>query len=123
LVPQPAVHAIAVGAGFHGQDQPPRLDIKKPPLLKENTDHRAFMRWKPLWENYVRLVQLKTRPRNVQVGMFWESCSTGFLKIVNNSVGVKIETTRPLNEVLQLIEEYLRGLRSQHFDMRDLLSI
>jgi len=116
------VGAVA-GAEAVGDNRLPRLDIKKPPILKENTDHRAFMRWKPLWENYTQLVQLPTRPRNVQVGMFWECCSPGFLRTVNNSIGVKVDTNRPLQEVHELIERYLRSLRSRHMDMRDLLAI
>jgi hypothetical protein len=77
----------------------PKLDIKKPPVLEENTDHRAFLRWKPLWYNYARLVDMEHHSREVQVGLFWECCSSGFLRIVNNSVGIKTDTNRPLNEV------------------------
>jgi hypothetical protein len=55
--------------------------------------------------------------------MFWECCSPGFLKTVNNSVGVKVDTNRPLEEVLELIERYLRSLQSRHMDMRDLLAV
>ncbi|XP_059096764.1 uncharacterized protein LOC131891250 [Tigriopus californicus] len=109
----------------HGQTTPglPRIDAKRPPVLQEDTDHKAFTRWRPLWNNYSRLTFLDQRDQAIQVGLFWECCSGGFLRIVNHSLGIRTDTGRPVKEILDLIEDHLRSLRNVHLDMRDLLAV
>ncbi|XP_059087688.1 uncharacterized protein LOC131884068 [Tigriopus californicus] len=101
----------------------PRLDAKKPPLLQEDTDHKVFTRWRPLWDNYSLLIYLDQRDQLTQVGLFWECCSSGFLSIIQHSLGIKTNTGRTVVEILDLIEEHLRSLRNIHLDMRDLLAV
>ena len=101
----------------------PKIEIKKPPTLEEDTDHRAFARWRPLWDNYAKLVELDKRVNGVQVGLFWECCSSGFLRIVNHGIGIKTGTNRTVEEVLDMINDHLRSLRNPHLDMRDLLQV
>ena len=106
-----------------GQAQLPKFEAKKPPTLNEDIDHRAFIRWRPLWQNYSNLISLTRRPREVQVGIFWECCSPGFLRIVNHGLGIKADTGRTVVEIMDIVERHLRSLRSQHLDMRDLLAV
>lgn len=101
----------------------PKTVAKKPPMLEEDLDHKDFTRWRPLWNNYSRLIYLDQRDRSIQVGLFWECCSSGFLRLVNHSIGIQMETGRSVNEILDLIEEHLRSLRNVHLDMRDLLAV
>ncbi|XP_059095941.1 uncharacterized protein LOC131890587 [Tigriopus californicus] len=101
----------------------PKVDAKKPPILHEDTNHKVFTRWRPLWVNYARLTSLDQRDQAIQVGLFWECCSPGFLKIIVHSLGIKMETGRPVTEILDLLEDHLRSLRNVHLDMRDLLAV
>ena len=105
------------------EPQLPRLDIKRPPTLEEDTDYRTFFRWRPLWDNYAKMVYLDKRDRPIQISVFWECCSPGFLRIVNHSVGIKADTGRTIDEILTLIEAHLKRLRNHHLDLRDLLSV
>lgn len=101
----------------------PKLNPKKPPILEEDTDHRLFVRWRPLWYNYAQLSYLDQRERTIQVGIFWECCSPGFLSIIRHSLGIRPDTGRSVVEILDMIEAHLRSLRNVHLDMRDLLSV
>lgn len=101
----------------------PKLDPKRPPTLQEDTDHKSFTRWRPLWVNYARLTSLDQREQQIQVGLFWECCSSGFLRIVNHSLGIRMDTGRTVNEILDILEDHLRSLRNVHLDLRDLLAV
>ncbi|XP_059078527.1 uncharacterized protein LOC131876991 [Tigriopus californicus] len=101
----------------------PKIDAKKPPILQEDTDHKMFTGWRPLWNNYAKLIYLNERDQDIQVGLFWECCSSGFLRTINHSLGIKSDTSRSVDEILNLIEEFLRSLRNIHLDLRDLLSV
>ena len=101
----------------------PKVDAKRPETLQEDCDHRVFKRWRPLWRNYANLTMMTDRHQQVQVAMFWECCSPGFLSMVQHSLGIRPETQRPVNEILDMIEAHLRSLRNPHLDMRDLLAV
>lgn len=109
----------------HIPQQPglPKLNIKRPPTLEEDTNLRSFLQWIPLWNNYATLIALSKRDRVTQVSLLWECCSPGFLQIVHHSLGIKPDTGRDVNDIINIIKDYLRSLRSVHLDMRDLLQV
>ena len=119
---QPVVAQQPAGGGG-GQVKPPKIDYNKPPTLREDTDLRAFIRWKPLWENYSRLAELSKITREQRVSLFWQCCSPGFLQTINHSLGIKIDTGRDVADIHQIIEQHLRSLRSIHTDMQVLLAV
>ena len=101
----------------------PKLVIDLPPILEEDTDLITWLRWKPTWTNYAGLLKLEERDQRTQVSVFWQSCSPGFQKIVNHTLGIGQDTRRPLQEVLDAITTHLRSLRNRQLDLREYLSI
>lgn len=48
----------AVQANNNNQNRRSKIDHRKPERLKEETDLKDFLRWKPTWTNYATLVDL-----------------------------------------------------------------
>ena len=109
--------------GGQGQAVKNKIHHSKPETLQEETDLKDWIRWMPTWKNYIVVTELANQPREIQVGTFWECCSPGFLNTVQNSLGIKLETARPLNEIHKIIEDHLRSLRDQNIDMKTLLEV
>ncbi|XP_059092245.1 uncharacterized protein LOC131887632 [Tigriopus californicus] len=101
----------------------PNLNVKRPPILEEDTNLRSFLQWCPLWRNYSNLIALPKRDHTTQVSLLWECCSPGFLQIVHHSLDIRPDTGREVDDILGIIKDYLRSLRSVHLDMRDLLQV
>ena len=101
----------------------PKLVIDLPPILEEDTDLIAWLRWKPTWTNYAGLLKLAERDQRTQVSVFWQSCSPGFQKIINHTLGIGQDTVRPLDEILNAITDHLRSLRNRQLDLREYLSV
>ena len=99
----------------------PKIEISKPPQLKEDLDILKFIKWKPLWSNYVKLTDMGKLSRETQVAIFWQNCSPGFLNTVQHSLGIKPDTTKTVDEIHKAIEKHLRSLRSIHNDLLVLL--
>ena len=122
--PQPAVQTSGgnqTATGGQGPVSKAKIHHSKPGTLQEETDLKDWIRWLPTWNNYVVVTELANQPREIQVGTFWECCSPGFLNTIQSSLGIKLDTARPLNEIHKIIEDHLRSLRDQNIDMKTLL--
>ena len=69
----------AVQDNNNNQNRRSKIDHRKPERLKEETDLKDFLRWKPTWTNYATLIDLAQLNREKQVGIFWDCCTPGFL--------------------------------------------
>ena len=55
--------------GAQPQVAKPKVDATKPPILHADADWVLFHKWQPLWNNYVKLVELNLLPRERQVAI------------------------------------------------------
>ena len=85
----------------------PKLEINTPPRIQEDCDLISWLKWKPLWTNYSNLMQLGRRPREIQVSIFWQSCSSGFLKIIQHTIGIRQDTGLRVEEIMDRITAHL----------------
>ncbi|XP_059084410.1 uncharacterized protein LOC131881541 [Tigriopus californicus] len=119
----PALDGDGNDGSTHRDHGLPNLTIHLPQTITEDIDLRAFLKWKPTWDNYARLMSLSLRPQSTQISVFWQCCSPGFFRIVEHSIGIKADTGRSVNEIIQLIILHLRSLRNRHIDLKEFLSI
>ncbi|QQP56798.1 Uncharacterized protein FKW44_001582, partial [Caligus rogercresseyi] len=115
--------AQALPANGNVNDHAPRFNAKRPPTLEQDIDVRKFAGWTPHWDNYYYLAKLNSQPQRTQVAAFWECCSPGFLKTIVHSIGIRHDTARPVEDIIEAIRMHLRSLRNPHIDMKDLLSV
>ena len=119
LPAQPAV----VQANNNDQNRRSKIDYRKPERLKEHTDLKDFLRWKPTWTNYATLVDLAQLNRDKQVGIFWDCCTPGFLNTMKHSLQIPMDTGRTVDDIHRMIEDHLRSLRDKNIDMKSLIEV
>ena len=111
--------AAAVPAPAGGQQagaQAPRVSVKTPPSLAGNTDHKAFRRWRRIWDNYATVTKLADLQQPEQLAQLKSVLSPDFLSQMVHVMGIAENTPAPINEVMDNIATYLRGQRNLALD-------
>ncbi|QQP51889.1 Uncharacterized protein FKW44_013375, partial [Caligus rogercresseyi] len=107
----PQTQALPVNGNVN--DHAPRFNAKRPPTLEQDIDVSEIRRMD------TTLGQLLL-PCKAELST---STDAGFLKTIVHSIGIRHDTARPVEDIIEAIRMHLRSLRNPHIDMKDLLSV
>ena len=102
-----------------GQEEgyvPGARQAKAPPILNENNTYSEFLRWKRMWNSYLKLSRIAESKPFVQRETLYTFLSLGFQDLLVFHIGIPEETEMTVTEIVDRIQTYLRG---QHNVLHD----
>lgn len=102
---------------------PPQKAIaQNPPPLRADATFQVFREWRRRWADYSVMVDLGTLPREKQLIQLRMCMTLETQRILEHTLDIAPDTNMTVDQVLDVLQEHIKGLRNEALCRRELLS-
>ncbi|KAK4289628.1 hypothetical protein Pmani_037421 [Petrolisthes manimaculis] len=91
----------------------PKATVVSPPALSQDVTLQAFKEWRQQWEDYAVMVDLHKQPQPKQLIQLRSCLSPEMRRTLEVSLGVLPGSSLTLREVLECLQDYVKGQRNE----------